>query len=190
MPEPFVRRVPPEAMPPHLRQRWEADMANRDEAVFVEVAANAPELLDWYVDSFYGEIFAKGRVEHRIKQLARMKLSTMHGCAYCNRGNSKAALAAGVTQAQLDSLHDIDHGPYDEAERAVLRLAEQMAMQNMAGHMSKPLYDDLRAHFDDAQIVELGMVMAMLTGMAKMLFVYDLVSREASCPIAPPVAAE
>lgn len=190
MPNPHLKRVSHEDLPPNLRTRWETDMKTRGEAVFVEVVANAPELLDWYIDSFYGQVFAHGRVPNRLKQLARIKLSTMHGCAYCNRGNIKAALAAGVTQAQLDKLHDIDGGPYDGAEQAILRLAEEMAMQNLEGYMSKPLYDDLRRHFDDGQIVELGMVMAVLTGMAKFLFVYDLVSREANCPVALPQAAE
>ncbi|MBM3490769.1 MAG: carboxymuconolactone decarboxylase family protein [Alphaproteobacteria bacterium] len=190
MPNPHLKRVPRERLPANLQARWDADMKTRDEAVFVEVVANAPELLDWYLDGFYGQIFAKGRVANRIKQLARMKLSTMHGCAYCNKGNAKAALAAGVTQAQLDRLHDVDGGPYDPAEKAVLRLAEQMVMQNFDGYLSKSLYDQLRAHFDDGQIVELGIVLAVLTGMAKFLFVYDLVSREANCPIRLPQAAE
>ena len=40
----------------------------------------------------------------------------------------------------------------------------------------------LSEHFDDAQIIELGMVGAFLSGMAKFLFVFDLVEKEADCP--------
>ena len=38
---------------------------------------------------------------------------------------------------------------------------------------------DRRLHY------KLGVVGAVLTGMAKMLFVYDLVEREPNCPIVP-----
>lgn len=190
MPNPHLARIPRDELPAHLQPLWDAAMRDRDEAVFIEVAGNNPPLLDWYYNGFYAQIFNGGVVDNRIKQLARMKLSTVHGCAFCNRGNRLAALKAGVTQAQLDALDDVDGGPFDDAERAVLKLAEEMVLPNMAGYMRKDLYDALRAHFDDAQIFELGMVMAVLTGMAKMLFVFDLVSREDNCPIALPDAAE
>ncbi len=43
---------------------------------------------------------------------------------------------------------------------------------------------------DDAQILELGMLAGLLTGMAKFLFTFDLVEREAGCPFpAPPGAS-
>lgn len=185
MPDPALARIPRDDLPPRLQDMHDAAMRDRDEAVLIEVAGNAPETIEWYYDRFYGEMFHKGRVPVRIKQLARMKLSTMHGCAFCNRGNSKAALAAGVTPDQLDSLHDPEAPCYNAAERAVLRLAEQIEMTNFDGHLSPALHARLAPHFDDGQIFELGMVMAILTGMAKFLFVFDLVSREAACPMTP-----
>ena len=190
MPNPHLKRVPYAELPKPLQPLWEAAMRDRDEATFIEAAGNAPELLDWYYNGFYAHIFNGGRVDNRLKQLVRMKLSTVHGCAFCNRGNRLAALKAGVTEAQIDALDDVENGPFDAAERACLRLAEEMVLPNMQGYMSKPQYDALREHFDDAQIFELGFVMAVLTGMAKFLFVFDLVTREANCPIHMPAAAE
>lgn len=188
-PNPMLARVRREELPPRLAEMWDAAMRDRDEAVLVEVGANAPEILEWYYDRFYGELFHQGRVAVRLKQLMRLKLSTLHGCAFCNRGNEKAALAAGVTAAQIAALGDPGSACFDAAERAVLKLAEEMTLSNMAGHLSRALHGELRAAgFSDGEILELGVVAAVLTGMAKMLFVYDLVSREAVCPIAPPRA--
>ena len=53
-----------------------------------------------------------------------------------------------------------------------MRLADQISLPNMHG-------------FDDGAIYELGVIAAVLTGMAKFLFVYDLVEREPNCPIVP-----
>lgn len=185
MPTPLLATVAPAAMAPPMRERWSRAMRDRGEATFLEVAANAPAMLDWYYDSFYARVFHGGRIDVRTKELMRLKLSVMHGCAFCNRGNTLAALNAGVTQAQIDVLHDPGSPAFSPRERAVLHLAEQMALQAMDGELSPALYDALRAHFDDGEIVELGMTMAVLVGMAKFLFVFDLVSREANCPIGP-----
>lgn len=190
-PNPALARIARVDLPPRLAEMWDAAMRDREEAVLIEVAGSAPEVLEWYYDRFYGELFAGGRVEARLKQMARIKLSTLHGCAFCNRGNRLAALAAGVTEAQIDALHDPAAPVFDAAERALLRLCEEMTLANMQGHLGPALHAELRAAgFDDGQIFELGVVTAILTGMAKMLFVYDLVSRDPVCPVTRPAAAE
>ena len=97
-PNPMLARLRRDNLPPRLAEMWDMAMRDRDEAVLFEVAGNAPEVIEWYYDSFYGEMFHQGRVEVRLKQIARYKLSKMHGCAFCNRGNEKAALAAGVAK--------------------------------------------------------------------------------------------
>jgi len=155
------------------------------DATFYEVGANAPELLEWYVKGFYGSVFYGGRVDIRIKELLRYRLSMTHGCAYCNKGNIEAARRAGLADEQLDAVMDETSDAFSGRERAVLRLAAEMALTNMEGRLTPALYDDLSVHFDDAEIFELGMVAAVLTGMAKFLFVYDLVEREAHCPVGP-----
>lgn len=186
MPSPALARVARADMSPALQAAHDAAIALRDDATFIEVAANAPELMDWYVKEFYGRVFYAGRVEVRIKELLRYRLSMMHGCAYCNRGNSAAARKAGVSEAQLERVMDENDAVFDARDRAVLKLASRVAMTNPGGHLDTALHAELRTHFDDAQIFELGMTAGMLTGMAKFLFVYDLVEREAACPYGPP----
>lgn len=194
MPNPLLRRVGPDAMDDWLRTAYRESLALQEskggDATFYEIGANAPELLEWYIKGFYGSVFYGGRVEIRIKELLRYRLSMTHGCAYCNKGNIEAARRAGLGDDQLDAVMDETGDVFSGRERAVLRLAAEMALTNMAGQLTPALYEDLSAHFDDGEIFELGMVAAVLTGMAKFLFVYDLVEREAHCPIHPRAAAE
>ena len=56
-----------------------------------------------------------------------------------------------------------------------------MLMTNQQGHMSSELYTELRRHFDDAEILELGTVTSFLGGLAKFLFVFDLAEKEEYC---------
>ncbi len=76
-----------------------------------------------------------------------------------------------------------DSEVFNNKERAVLRLASEVVFSNMSGTLNKDLYGDLSQYFDDGQIFELGMVGGFLTGMAKFLFTFDLVEKEANCPI-------
>lgn len=185
MPNPLLKRVARVDMTPRLQQEYDATLALRDDATMQEVGANAPELMAWYKDEFYGRLFYGGRVETRMKELMRYRLSMTHGCAYCNKGNRGAATRAGVTAEQLARIMSEEASCFDARERAVLKLADQIVLTNMHGELTPALVAELRPHFDDAQIFELGMVAGILTGMAKFIFVYDLVEKEANCPIVP-----
>jgi alkylhydroperoxidase family enzyme len=54
--------------------------------------------------------------------------------------------------------------------------------------MTPALFARLREHFSEAQILELGTAMAVISGMAKLSFVLDLVERESYCPFATAAA--
>jgi alkylhydroperoxidase family enzyme len=167
---------------------WRAasEMLNKltGDATFVEVFAQAPDLLQFVMQDFYAKIFFGGTLEQRYKQLARLKLSLIHGCRTCNKQNVPGAIEAGFTQAQIDALIDGNSEPFAPAERAVIEYAQQIALSNMDGRMTPALFARLRAHFSEAQILELGTAMAVISGMAKLSFVLDLVERESYCPFA------
>jgi alkylhydroperoxidase family enzyme len=154
------------------------------DATFVEVFAQAPAMLDFVMQQFYAKVFFGGVVEPRYKQLARLQLSLIHGCRTCNKQNIPGAIGAGFTQHQIDALSAGDMEPFTPAERAVIDYARQIALSNMEGHMSAALFEQLRAQFSEAQILELGTAMAVISGMAKLSFVLGLVERESYCPFA------
>ncbi len=185
MSETLLTRIPRDALDPKWHQAWDMLDSLTGTPQFVEVFAQNPEMLDFVMNRFYAPVFFGGRVEQRYKQLARLKLSVLHGCRTCNKQNVPGALAAGFSAAQVDALFAGDHGPFTEAERAVLDYAAQVALTNMDGAMTPELFRRLRAHFSEADILELGTAMAVIAGMAKLSFVLNVVEREAYCPFAP-----
>jgi alkylhydroperoxidase family enzyme len=76
-----------------------------------------------------------------------------------------------------------------EAEKAALALADVMVLTNSKGAVSPALYQRLKRSFSDADLVELGMIMAVLCGMAKFIFAFDLVEKEDYCPFTPQAEA-
>ncbi len=177
-----LQRIPREKLSETAQVAWDHLNKLTNEPTFVEVFANAPDMLDFVMNQFYAKIFFGGKVEQKYKQLARLRLSLIHGCRTCNKQNVPGSLEAGVSQAQVDQIDDADNGPFSDAEKAVIKFAEQMALTNHEGKLDEKLYADLHAHFSDAEICELGTVMAVIGGFAKLAFVMDLVEREEYCP--------
>ena len=180
----LLSRTDPAAMPAELRQVWGTLNELTGEPTFVEVFAQAPELLDFVMQQFYAQIFFSGRVDERYKQLVRLRLSQIHGCRTCNKQNVPGAKNSGFSDEQIAAMGEPTADLFSEAELAVLKYAEQMALTNHDGKMDAALYAKLSAHFSDAEICELGTVMAVIGGMAKLSFVLDLVEREDYCVFA------
>ena len=182
MPDPKLTRIAPADLPDDLRGAHDKSMQLRSDATFFEVFGNHPALYRWYVNSFYAEVFHGGLVARRIKELVRLRLSTTHGCRFCKQGNREDARQAGLSDQEIDQVGSDDLSSFSAAERAALKLADQLALTNPQGTLDDALYADLRAHFSDAEVLELGMVAGILSGIAKFLFVFDLVEKEANCP--------
>jgi alkylhydroperoxidase family enzyme len=181
-------RTPRTELPAGYHLAWDTLDRLTGEPAFVEVFASNPAMLDFVMNQFYAGVFFGGRVGQRYKQLARLKLSLLHGCRTCNRQNVPGALAAGISQAQVDAMESFEDGPFTDAEKAVIAYAGEVALTNAAGRMTPGLFRRLRAHFSEADILELGVTMAIISGMAKLSFVLDLVEREQYCPFAAPAA--
>lgn len=184
MADTVLTRIPREQLDPDWRPAWDKLRELTGSATFVEVFAQAPQVLDFVMNAFYMRMFFGGQVAQRYKQLARLKLSLVHGCHTCNLQNIPGALEAGFTQAQVDALVAGDPTPFTPAERAVIDYAVQVSLTNMEGEMSAELFARLRAHFSEAEILELGTVMAVVAGMAKLSFVLNVVEKEPYCPFA------
>jgi len=188
MTESLMTRIPRANLAPAWQPAWDMLNSLTGSATFVEVFAQSPQLLEFVMNEFYAKLFFGGQVAQRFKQLARLRLSLLHGCRTCNRQNIPGALGAGFTQAQIDGLMREDYSPFAPAERAVIGYASQVALTNMDGQMSPQLFAGLREHFSEADILELGTVMAVISGMAKLSFVLNLVEKEPYCPFAPKAA--
>ena len=83
------------------------------------------------------------------------------------------------------NLENYQNGPFSDKEKAVLTLADVMVLTNPNGSVSKEIYRECKEYFTDSEMVELGVIMAVLCGMAKFIFAYDLVEKEEYCPFIP-----
>ena len=94
-------------------------------------------------------------IEPKLVHLLKMRASQINGCAYCLDMHSKDARAEGETEQRLYGLDAWREAPYySDRERAALEWTE--AITRIAdGHVPDDLYERVRRHFDEGQLVAL-----------------------------------
>jgi alkylhydroperoxidase family enzyme len=78
---PRLPLLSPETLDPELRlmlDRWQAEGGDPN---FILTLARLPETLKRFI-AFYSPLVRKGVVEHRTKELARLRLAQLNHCAY------------------------------------------------------------------------------------------------------------
>ena len=93
-----------------------------------------------------------------IRELIKMRVSQINGCAYCLNLHAPEARAAGVSQQKLDVLSAWRESPaFDEKERAALAWAEALTRLEATGAPDSD-YQLLAAAFDERERVEVTLV--------------------------------
>ena len=124
-----------------------------------EVYARAPRLL-FGVAMLEDATARLNNVPERLKVLAELKAATLTQCEYCIDIGSNIALRAGISEAQLLALPDYRASDlFDDDEKLMLDYA--VGVSSTPVSVSDELFDQLRARFDDAQLVELTNVIAL-----------------------------
>lgn len=181
MSETLLPRVPRDDLSESQRMAWDALNELTGTPTFVDVFAQAPELLDFAMVQFYQKIFFEGRVGEKHKQLSRLRLSMNHGCRTCNLQNLIGVANVGYSQEQIDAMWRQDYSSFSEDEQAVMELADEIALNNDQGKLTPELHAKLKRHFSDEDILELGMCLAVIVGLVKLSFVFGLVEKEDYC---------
>lgn len=83
-----------------------------------------------------------------------------------------------LDEAKIAQLDTPDNA-FTPRERMALEYAEKLAVDHHA--IDDAFFERLREHFDDAELLELGMMAGQYIGFGRLLKVLDLTPR--SCPI-------
>jgi AhpD family alkylhydroperoxidase len=97
-----------------------------------------------------------------LLELVRLRASLMNGCEYCIVLHTRELHKHAETEERIASVADWRNASvYTERERAALAWAE--AVTNIQdGHAPDAIYNELRAHFTDVEIVNLTFVITTI----------------------------
>lgn len=102
----------------------------------------------------------KGRVTSALKRLLAYLSSKTAGCRYCEAHAIRAAERYGSEQDKLNNIWEYKTYPaFSEAERVVFDFA--IAASSVPNAVTDEISDNLRAHWDEGEIVEILGVVAL-----------------------------
>jgi AhpD family alkylhydroperoxidase len=103
-------------------------------------------------------------LEPLLLELVKMRASQINGCAYCIDMHSKDARALGESEQRLYALNAWRETPfYSERERAALLWTEELTLL-AHNHASDAVYDEVRQHFDEEEMVNLTWAIVTING--------------------------
>jgi AhpD family alkylhydroperoxidase len=107
---------------------------------------------------------SKGRLDHKLLDLVRMRASQINGCAYCLDMHSKDARAAGETEQRLYGLDAWRETPYySERERAALEWTEALTLV-ADDHVPDDVYERVRQQFSEDELAHLSLAIVAING--------------------------
>lgn len=123
------------------------------------VAHHKPLLLGYGALSLALERFSKA-VEPRLKHLAMLRVAQLAGCEWCLDFGSKLAQDSGIPAEDLRELAVWRESErFGDLERLVLEYAEGITRTPV--EVPDHLFEQLRAQFDERQLVELTMAIGL-----------------------------
>lgn len=113
------------------------------------------------------------RVPLRYKVLGELRAAMVVGCEFCVDIGSMIALQSGLTEDEMKDLVDWRSSErFDEADRAVIEYADAISATPTA--VPDELFERLRAHFDERQLVELTAAIAWENWRARFNWAFGL----------------
>lgn len=171
-----MARVPmksAEEMDSELAAMLRADTRTPLELGNMRIYAHRPPLA-MALARFMGTVRGERTLPSRLVELVRLRIAFHNQCRSCMAIRYADAVAGGVTEdlvCQLESPGDsLD---LDDREKLALAFADLMATNHLA--ITDETMATLRQHFSDAEVVELGMNVAVFIGFGRLSMAWDMV---------------
>jgi alkylhydroperoxidase family enzyme len=109
-------------------------------------------------NSLMGAIRGQTQLDGALRELVILRVAVLNRAPYEFGQHAPVALAEGLSQAQVDAVRDWQGSAlFDARQRDVLAYADAMTLQVQ---VPQQLFDALRAHLSDREVVELTATVA------------------------------
>ncbi|WP_195908640.1 carboxymuconolactone decarboxylase family protein [Novosphingobium sp. Gsoil 351] len=168
-----IAKLAPEDWDPRLREAARPESASDLEQGLTRFFAHCPEQALGLMQ-FGGALKRNRALPERLVELVRLRVAFFNQCRSCMAIRYSDAVADGLSEDLVCSLakpHEADN--LSDAEKAAIRYGELMATDHLA--IGDAIYADLRKHFSEAEIVELGMTVAFFVGFGRLAATWHMV---------------
>jgi len=187
---------------PRLRYIEEAEKTSRDRAMIesaqrtgapdprvVSIMLRNPKAGAAWVE-YWNKLLYHGVLPHKLKEMCRIKISVAHECGYCSTVRSNVAKDEGLTEDLVTGLLRDYAGDdrFSAREKAAMRYAGLFKQGEHAIDRDE-VYAELKRHFSDEEIIELGLFCAEVDGVGKFVKSLNVLPWEEACALNPNLQA-
>jgi len=135
--------------------------------------ARRPDVAITFIE-FQRSLDAATTLSPRLLELVRLRVAFHNQCRSCMAVRSSRAVDDGVDSNAVCSLQRPYEAPdLSDDEKVALKYADLMANDHLSA--DDATFDDLRAHFTENEIVELGIHVGICVGFGRLAATWDLV---------------
>ena len=168
-----IEKLPPEQWDPRIIAAVKPDEASDLEQGLTRFFAHCPEQALGLM-GFGGALKMNRSLPDRLVELVRLRIAFFNQCRSCMAIRYSDALADGLDEELVCSLEKpAEAENLTDAEKIAIRYGELFATDHLA--IDDIIYDELRVHFSEAQIVELGMTVAFFVGFGRLAATWKMV---------------
>lgn len=150
---PRVRTVPASEISGKAREIYDKSATYGPFSSLVGVMANRPPVLE-HTFGLLLDLKAEGLLPARYLELALVTVSKLNECTFCVSSHTPRLNASGISLTAAENILDYEQiEEFDDVDKLVVAYSIQVT--NDFHRVRDGMFEQLRAHFDDAQIVEL-----------------------------------
>jgi len=164
-----------------------AESAGSPDPRVLRVIFRSPAGLAWY--RYWVALSNDGELPRDLKELCRVKIAFDHTCGYCSTVRSSAARDVGLTEDKIQEVWDFENSRVLSArEKTALRFADHLK-HDISKADDDDFYVQLREHFSESEIVELGLWCAENVGAGSFVRTLNIITWDEACELNPQTAS-
>ena len=168
-----ITKIDPKDWDTELRAMTRPETATPLEQGLMRMFAHRPELAKGMIQ-FAGALKVHRMLSERLVELVRLRVAFHNQCRSCMAIRYRDALNEGVTEDLVCSLEKPMEAPgLTDAEKAAIAYADAFATDHLA--INDATFENLRKHFTEPEIVELGMTIAFFVGFGRLAATLNMV---------------
>ena len=166
-------QIKAEDWPQELQEMLQPENMTDLEQGLMRYWARRPDLVKGLA-AFSGALKVHRTLPEKLVELVRLRVAFFNQCRSCMAIRYTDAVNDGLTEDLVCSLEKPQEADdLTEAEKVAIRFGELMATDHL--QVNDAIYAELKAHYTQEQIVELGMVVAFFVGFGRLAATYHMV---------------
>ena len=168
-----ISMLTPDQLDSDLRRRSRVDDRTPLEQGLTRIFGHQPAMAEG-LSAFAASLKVARTLPERMIELVRLRVAFHNQCRSCMAIRYPDAVDDGLTEELVCSLErPMEAVDLDDRERHAIRFGELMATNHLA--IDDAFYDDMRTLFTEAEIVELGLNVALFVGVGRLAATWNMV---------------